>query len=124
MKIDIKHEEIQKGIFKKTTWFQVNLTVVFSEEEEAIIKENNLERSVFLTLEPDLLDWPNGSDIPGVGEFAPFLFMREYNDPIPRHYTSKPDAQAYEEVMMEALRNLKAHLDAGTKELESKSVEL
>ncbi len=46
MKVDIKHVEKKQGMVFKKVFHGVQLTVIFSEEEKAIIKERKLEREL------------------------------------------------------------------------------
>ena len=52
MRVSMTHTEKTEGIFKKTPFFQVVLNVVFSAEERAIIKMNNLDDLVIINREP------------------------------------------------------------------------
>ncbi|MEO1700931.1 MAG: hypothetical protein AAFR71_02680 [Pseudomonadota bacterium] len=59
MKVDIKPVEKKQGMIRKTTLHGVELTVIFSEEEKAIIKERDLasvtllERDVPADVDPE-----------------------------------------------------------------------
>lgn len=48
MRVNIEHGTETKGLIRKTTFHLVALTVEFSEEEKAIIKERKLERDLIL----------------------------------------------------------------------------
>ena len=48
MRVEIKPRAKTRGILRKRKYYLVHLTVTFSEEEKAIIKESNLEHDVIV----------------------------------------------------------------------------
>lgn len=48
MRVNIEHKTETKGLLRKTTFHIVALTVEFSDEEKAIVRERKLERVVIL----------------------------------------------------------------------------
>ena len=48
MRVQIEHKTETKGLLRKTTFHIVALTVEFSDEEKAIVRERKLERTVIL----------------------------------------------------------------------------
>lgn len=48
MRIEIKHDEVKRGVVFVKTFYRVTLTVTFSEEEKFIIKQRRLEPYVLL----------------------------------------------------------------------------
>ena len=124
MRVNIEHKEISKGMLKKKTYHQVDLTVEFSEEEKQIIKQQNLTRTIVLEREPPA-DRNPGS-FQGIEDVLNLTIFHLVDGKPNSHTLATPmDAKQYEADLTDALKSLKAFLDenAGVEE-KSKTFEL
>ncbi len=107
MRVSIGHEEVRKGFVFKTAYHDVLLTVHFTHEERQIIVQRNLGEHVLLERTPAGM---RAEDDP---EWY-ILKVRHLLERMPdRHRTANPsEAKLYEARLTEALRAMKAWLEA------------
>ncbi len=122
MKVDIAHQESSKGLIFKKPLYGVSLSVVFSEEEQQIIKQHKLKDRIVLSrpLSADLNydKWADHED-----KF--YLRISTLMNGEDVYYSDAPsDAKEYEEHLVAALRDLKEFLDENAEVGEARSFEL
>lgn len=114
MKVDFKHSTAEKGMLKKKQFYKLEIFIELTEEEKAIIEDNDWKDAVIVEEEFD----------PFLGLGSTFRVSACLYGKFFMHATSKTDIQAYEQLALESLKNFKAHLEAGGEDLEDKSIEL
>lgn len=122
MKVDIAHQESSKGLIFKKPLYGVSLSVVFSEEEQQIIKQHKLKDRIVLSrpLSADL-----NFEKYGDREDKFFLRIGTLLNGTDIYYADAPsDAKEYEANLIESLRDLKDFLDENAEVGETKSFEL
>jgi hypothetical protein len=116
LKITIQHVESRKSVtlFRKATFFDVNAMVRFSTEELSVIRARGLEDVVVLDRQPDAQALRNLA----AGGTATFgnrsvLKISDLIYEVDSYSCDTPlEARAYETKLRDALRNLKAYIDA------------
>ena len=122
MKVNIETNEIETGLFRKRKHYQVQVGVVFTETEKAIIKTNELDN--LIVMERDVpSDRKKDDFVPNTSVFNLNVYMLSQID---RYAFSTPhEASEYIEKLKHQLKLLKQHLEnAGNAELGSESFEL
>ena len=115
--IDQETAEIRLSIFKKATRYRVNLTIHFSEEELAIIKQHKLGDAIAFTSR--VIDAANGpfdldTSIDHLIRYKPCI--RIFGTPL--------DAKNFQYMLeTETLPNLKAYITQNVAEPSSKTLE-
>lgn len=117
MRVSINHDEVSHGVFKKTIYHQVEVKVDFSEEELAIIKQNNLEDTI-------VLERTNTAYLKYDEELAD-IYPLKISDLMSKHsdihaLDTPLEAKQYEASLTEALQQLKAYIEENA-EVETKS---
>jgi hypothetical protein len=123
MKVDIKTEEKTTGFISKKKWHVVKTTVIYTEEEKQIIKENRLDKVVFWQRPPH----DDAGDMTGIEDlyylrFDTFDSRKPHTDEY--FLSSSGSAAAYIEELKGYLKAAKQHLDAQTGDTEDESFEL
>ena len=117
MRVSIDHKESSTGFLKKKPIYTVLLRVDFSEEELHVIKRDKLEKFV-------IMERPASFNINGKGLPEDTFFLkinRLLNGKTDEYALSTPaEAKGYEHELVEALKGLKAFLEAN-QEIEQKS---
>ena len=124
MRVNIEHEEIRKGMLKKKTYHAVKLTVEFSEEEQQIIKQRDLTRTI--VMKRDVPVDRNARSFEGHEDVFNLTIYNLLNEKTESYALATPAAaKQYEADLTEALKNLKAYLqeNVGVEE-KSKTFEL
>ena len=122
MKVDIKNVEKTKGMLRKTTYYGVQLTVLFTEEEKAVIKNRNLGNLVILERgqsadqkpEPRLVEM-------GIFNLTPSTLL---DGPNLHWFETLGQTKQYIDNLKEALTELKDVIDANKETAEDQSFEL
>ena len=128
MRVNIEHRNKTVGLLRKVTQYDVLLTVDFSEEERAIIKEFHLENTCILEREIDSIrrrGFTPKEMIDLADEFNLTVrgLLRDHTDTFT--FDQYMDARNYEVRVTEALKRLKDYLTTHTLRFEnSKSFEL
>ena len=52
MRVSVSHQSVRKGLIFKTTYYEVQLDVVFSHEEMQVIRERNLSKTKLMDRRP------------------------------------------------------------------------
>lgn len=123
MKVDIRHVEKKQGLMFKKTLHGVALTVVFNEEELAIIEERNLRNEMFLErgipADVDAEKHENRGLVKMIATAAIkgreanhfHLTMGKMMDGTDTFFFSTPiEAKEYEEILKAQLPDLKAYI--------------
>ena len=120
MRVSIEHKEVQKGMLKKTTYYDVHLAVEFTEEEQAIIKRNKVEGAVVLERQP-----PAGAKVTEGVEDVFHLNVRKLLKGEDVHRLASPsEASQYDAELKDALANLKVFIEENATGPESSTFEL
>ena len=127
MRVSIEHKDKASGLIFKTHQVEVAVTVVFSEEEQAIIKHRKLKDYVITERIPDeRLAGKIGSSFVQEHKHMYHLYVRDLTNGRPDHFVfdTPAHAKAYEQKVTEGLKELKAFI-AGNAEIgTTKSFEL
>lgn len=116
MRVEIKPRATTKGILRKRKSYVVNLEVLFTEEETAIIKENNLEGDVIVErTRPGF----RGREVD-----ASMTFQSLMRGPDKFHAVNQIDAAGYINQVKESLESAKAYLVGNTGGLPDETFEL
>jgi hypothetical protein len=124
MKVSIKHEEQKKGMLFKKTLYSVVCDVQFSEEEKQIISSRKLEHDIILERDPPADVDAEKHANRGLGKK---LMTAAINGRDANHFhltinkllhgadsyamQTPIEAKAYEEELVERLRDLKGYLE-------------
>ena len=120
MRVSIEHKEVQKGMLKKTTYYDVHVAVEFTEEEQAVIKLNKVEDAVVLEREP-----PAGAKLTeGLEDIFHLKVRNLLKGEDTYRLTSPSDASQYDAELKDALANLKAFIEENASGPESSTFEL
>jgi hypothetical protein len=114
MKVDISRGEGEKGLFKKTKYYSVGISVSYTEEEKAIIKKRGIGDTVVCEWESD--DPRFGICQVTINDFTKQSWGKTFPNPVA--------AQSFAEELKEDVQRLKAFIDASAKDAKSESFEL
>ena len=127
MRVSIEHNSKSKGLIFKKRYIEVATTVVFSEEEQAIIRSRKLKEFVVLKREPDMLT------VERLGARDAAMFVETYHLRIKDLASGKPDnypfetpieAKRYEAELTAALKTLKEFIGSNADTAKAKTFEL
>ena len=111
MRVTIDHVQTTKGIFQKKTVYEVHTRVEFDSSEIAVIKQHKLDRVTILERQPSV--HARGKNF--AAENPDIFNLNVYNllNSTDEYQCETPlEAKQYDGELREALRNLKAYLDA------------
>lgn len=105
MKVDIRHEEVKKGLVFKKAYQQVTVQVQFTDEEKKIIKDNGGWNFSIISLN-------DGYKLVDKDGRAPHVVLVTHLLDGPSKYCllAKGEAKTYEALVVERLRELKVWL--------------
>ena len=127
MRVSIEHNSGSSGLIFKKHFIRVAVTVVFSEEEQAIIRSRKLKDYVVLKREPDMLT------VERLGARDAAQFAETYHLRIKDLASGKPDtypfdtpieAKQYETDLTAALKTLKEFISGNADTAKAKTFEL
>ena len=127
MRVSIEHAEKKFGLLRRTSRIEVSAAVVFSDEEQAVIRERKLKDYVVLKRAPD----SDSVDRLGAAHVAGMLDA--YHLRVKNLLSGKPDkylfdtpaeAKVYEHDLTEALKGFKAFITANAEMAGAKTFEL
>lgn len=122
MRVSIDHKEVSTGLIMKKTYHEVKLTLVFSNEELAIIKQRRLENDVILERDIPADVKPSSVANPDIFHLTIGKLVRKGED---TYVTASPlDAKVYEERLVERLKVLKDYIVGNAEVGQSKTFEL
>lgn len=125
MRVSIDTEEKAKGLVFKTTYYYVNVSVIFSEEENATISQRKLKDYIVLEREWDAEKGPKFANDPKWMEIGQHLRIRTLTAGTDSYACVDPvRAKEYEQKVVEALKNLKNFFEQARDVGESKTFEL
>lgn len=109
MRVSIEHEEEKHGLFRKTTYYTVSLTVDFSEEEKQVIKDSDLGDSL-------ILERPPQANIKDSTQGLEDIFHLRIKDlvkgkPDKHTWATPAEAKNYEADLKEVLPKLKEYIE-------------
>lgn len=117
MKIDIKHSTIEQGLMKKSSLHVVTLLVEFTEEEKAIIKQNDIGELVIIERDPPATTRNSNSD-----HNLTFNMLFKGED---KYVVLIPsEAKAYTEQLIDSLKKSKEFLEENATLPEDISLEI
>lgn len=127
MRVSIEHINKSSGLIFKKHYIEVAVTVVFSDEEQAVIRSRKLKEYVVLKREPDMLT------VERLGAKDAAQFAETYHLRIKHLASGKPDkypfetpidAKNYEADLTAALKMLKEFIGANSETAGAKSFEI
>jgi hypothetical protein len=127
MRVSIKHTDKSSGLIFKTHQVEVAVTVVFSDEELAIIKSRKLKDYVVLQREPDRLRRERLGETAMAHNPRMFdLYVRDLVAGRPEQFfcDTPVDAKVYEQNLTEALKTLKSFLQGNAETAGAKVFEI
>jgi len=124
MKVDIKNVEVTKGMLRKKTFPAVKVKVDFSEEEKAVIKQNDWDKMVLVERGVPADQKPEA--FASFGEDFHYLNVWKISNGEGDIYAFKNTGQAqmYIDEVKESLVQLKGVLEGSQSEAEDESFEL
>lgn len=119
MQVNIEHSEFEKGLLKKTTYYKIDLTIQFSEEEKQIIKERDLAKTLTI-MERDVPAHEKPSKYAGIEDLCDLRLARLLNDTDSYVVATPLEAKQYDPALKEKLVALKEYIEEN-REVEEKS---
>lgn len=127
MRVSIEHADKTSGLVFKTHQIEVAVAVVFSEEEQAIIKGRKLKDTVVLKREPNSKEIEKrGAAWVRENHDLYHLYIRDLTAGKPERFLCDTpiDAKIYEQNLMEALKTLKGFISGNAETGTAKTFEL
>lgn len=125
MRVNIDHKEVQQGLLKKKTYYQVDVRVEFSEEERHILDKDEHRYRVVLERPVPTPYASKFKNIEDVWNLTVNRLLNPSDKEYPFLLDTLSDAKAYEAEVTEALKELKAYIEANSGiDEKSKSFEL
>lgn len=127
MRVSIEHSEKSAGLLKRVTQIEVTTTVLFSEEELAVIRDRHLKDYVVVERELDSrtarsLNPENSREDAKIW----FLRVRDLMKGKPDRFTfdTPVDAKMYEDRLKEGLKALKSFIEGNASMAQATTFEL
>jgi hypothetical protein len=129
MRVSINTEEKSKGLIFRKPYFSVNVSVIFSEEEKAIILQRKLKDYIVMLRDWDITRMNEGLAARAPEFWAslgkPDLSVRHLMEGVDRYGLPDPvRAKEYEQSLVDALKTLKSFFEGSKTVGEAKTFEL
>jgi hypothetical protein len=112
MRATIEHRQKTTGLFSKTTRYQVALSVQFEPEELSLIKKLGWKDAVILKRDPDNKVNFSPEELADLGPCFYLTMSKLLKGEDVYTLDTPSEAKAYDELLKEGLRNLKANLES------------